>query len=96
MLLAAHKMCFVTPQGWKLKTDAPSPPIPHQSPQLEFEQTTRKEILFQGNWCLGVGHRCNITPPLTSLSLPNLHVHLEAKVGRMCVHINKDSPQLKS
>lgn len=57
---------------------------------------TWKEILLQGDWCLGMGHRCNITQPLTSPSLPNLHVHLEAKVGRMCVNINKESPQLKS
>lgn len=28
-LLATHTMCFVSPQGWKLKTDAPSPPLPH-------------------------------------------------------------------
>lgn len=43
-----------------------------------------------------MGHRYNIPQPLTSLSLPNLHVHLEAKVGRTCVNINKASPQLKS
>lgn len=28
-LLATHTLCFVSPQGWKLKTDAPGPPLPH-------------------------------------------------------------------